>query len=176
MGYFSKDKYRGSYEAMFKAARSFIPEQERRSNMLKLFRLVAFSYAIENGDAHLKNFGLLYETADTARLAPAYDLVTTTTFDSLRHDSPALTLGGRKVWDAWGTLEQVATQTLLLRTDEVRGIFEDLHQGLSQANGLFRDALARRPEARKELERTAEAWDRGKARLGKYLLAVTARA
>jgi serine/threonine-protein kinase HipA len=43
--------------------------------------MVALSCAIENGDAHLKNFAVLYENAQSpVVLAPAYDLVSTTVY------------------------------------------------------------------------------------------------
>ncbi|MDE1998957.1 MAG: HipA domain-containing protein, partial [Burkholderiales bacterium] len=48
------------------------------------------------GDAHLKNFGLLYVDADgaDATLAPAFDIVNTTCY--IPDDGLALTLGGSK--------------------------------------------------------------------------------
>jgi len=51
---------------------------------------------VGNGDAHLKNFGLLYRDplgAD-ARLAPAYDIVNTTAY--IEEDTLALQLAGSK--------------------------------------------------------------------------------
>ena len=49
-----------------------------------------------NGDAHLKNFGLLYSepTQRDARLAPAYDIVNTTAY--IPEDVLALDLVGNK--------------------------------------------------------------------------------
>jgi len=44
----------------------------------KLFTLIALNCALHNGDAHLKNFGVVYDGVQgAARLAPVYDLVTT---------------------------------------------------------------------------------------------------
>ena len=52
--------------------------------------------AAGNGDAHLKNFGVLYAdpTDKDVRMSPAYDLVNTTAY--IRNDSLALTLGSSK--------------------------------------------------------------------------------
>ncbi len=51
----------------------------------------------DNGDAHLKNFGILYEEGMQNRfLAPAYDVVNTLIY--LEKDKPALTMFGKKVW------------------------------------------------------------------------------
>lgn len=45
---------------------------------LKLWNRVIFNYLIGNTDAHIKNYGLLYNSSlDSIRLAPAYDMVCT---------------------------------------------------------------------------------------------------
>ena len=67
-----------------------------RSSLQQLFDSVALSCIIGNGDAHLKNFGLLYSepTKRDAQLAPAYDIVNTTAY--IPEDSLALDLAGNK--------------------------------------------------------------------------------
>jgi serine/threonine-protein kinase HipA len=57
---------------------------------------VTLSCIVGNGDAHLKNFGLLYSdpTQRDARLAPAYDIVNTTAY--IPEDVLALDLAGSK--------------------------------------------------------------------------------
>ncbi len=65
--------------------------------MEKLFTLIALNCALRNGDAHLKNFGIVYDDIQgEARLAPVYDLVTTSVY--LPKDSLALTLNGSTKW------------------------------------------------------------------------------
>jgi serine/threonine-protein kinase HipA len=40
----------------------------------KLFTLIVLNCALRNGDAHLKNFGIIYgDVLDEARLAPAVE-------------------------------------------------------------------------------------------------------
>jgi serine/threonine-protein kinase HipA len=46
----------------------------------RFFEQLAFSIMVRNGDAHLKNFGLLYANDDDAQLAPMFDVVTTTVY------------------------------------------------------------------------------------------------
>ncbi len=51
----------------------------------RFFEYVAFAVMVRNGDGHLKNFGLLYEhpaAVDSIRLAPLYDVVTTSVYGS----------------------------------------------------------------------------------------------
>src|SRR6202021_2670463 len=63
----------------------------------KLFTLIALNCALRNGDAHLKNFGIVYDDVlGEARLAPVYDLVTTSVY--LPKDRLALTLNGTTDW------------------------------------------------------------------------------
>jgi serine/threonine-protein kinase HipA len=53
--------------------------------------------AVENGDAHLKNFAVLYEHPEgQVRLAPVYDIIATTPYNA--RDVLALTLGGSKAF------------------------------------------------------------------------------
>ena len=54
------------------------------------FGSLVLSVMVRNGDAHLKNFGVLYASpGDTVALAPVYDVATTTAY--IRKDAPALT-------------------------------------------------------------------------------------
>jgi serine/threonine-protein kinase HipA len=60
-------------------------------------RRLVFAVLIGNGDAHLKNWSLLYPDGRTPTLAPAYDLVPTVAF--LPHQQLALSLGGTRNFD-----------------------------------------------------------------------------
>ena len=97
-GRVNEEKYQGSYENIAKAVRINCAPAHLSASMRGLFALVVLAVVLRNGDAHLKNFGLLYTdpTTDDVRLAPAYDLVTTTTY--LSADKLALKLGGSKAW------------------------------------------------------------------------------
>jgi serine/threonine-protein kinase HipA len=61
---------------------------------------------LRNGDAHLKNFGIVYDDVQSqARLAPVYDLVTTSVY--LPKDSMALTLNGSTRWPSAKDLQRL---------------------------------------------------------------------
>jgi len=62
---------------------------------------IAFNYLIGNADAHAKNFAFLYPELGIARLAPAYDLVSTYVYDHLTHDM-ATSING--MYDSRGIL------------------------------------------------------------------------
>lgn len=96
MGLAAKQKYSKSYSAIAKAIRLFCPPEQVQSSLAQLFAMVTLSCIVGNGDAHLKNFGLLYSdpTQRDARLAPAYDIVNTTAY--IPEDVLALDLVGNK--------------------------------------------------------------------------------
>ncbi|MBN8491251.1 MAG: type II toxin-antitoxin system HipA family toxin [Burkholderiales bacterium] len=89
-------KYEGSYEQLARFVELYCSPARRLQALSQLFDQVALSCILGNGDAHLKNFGVLYAdpTIDDVWLAPAYDLVNTTAY--IPEDSLALTLGGSK--------------------------------------------------------------------------------
>jgi serine/threonine-protein kinase HipA len=68
-------KYESSYEEVGLLIQKFVPTW--RIEIEKYFVLVVFNYIFSNGDAHLKNFGLLETGAGDFVLSPAYDLLNT---------------------------------------------------------------------------------------------------
>lgn len=78
----SDRKYQGSYEAIAELLRLLRLDRD----LPRFFEQVAFSIMVRNGDAHLKNFGVLYTHPSDARLAPMFDVVTTSIYESSRVD------------------------------------------------------------------------------------------
>jgi serine/threonine-protein kinase HipA len=89
-------KYEGRYEDIAKLIGAYCSPEHVRESLAQLFDIVALSCVLGNGDAHLKNFGLLYADVESGpvRLAPAFDIVNTTCY--LPQDALALSLGGNK--------------------------------------------------------------------------------
>ena len=86
-----KDKYDGSAELCVKIVRKFATEP--LIEVQKLYRLILFSWWMQNGDMHLKNFSLLTTSEGIRRLSPAYDLVCTKLV--IPDDTLALPIDGR---------------------------------------------------------------------------------
>ena len=56
------EKYRGSYEtSIMKRFAQFANSPHVDEDLEKLFTLIALNCALRNGDAHLKNFGIVYD-------------------------------------------------------------------------------------------------------------------
>lgn len=91
----SHGRYEGSYEGVARRMADFVSPEALPQAREQYALMVAYACAIENGDAHLKNFAVMYESPDREiRLAPAFDIVSTTPY--LPRDTLALTLGGTK--------------------------------------------------------------------------------
>lgn len=79
---YGRYKYEGSYENIARALHLYCGAETPQS-LSRLFESVALSIMVRNGDAHLKNFGVLYDhphAMQPPRLAPVYDIVTTTAY------------------------------------------------------------------------------------------------
>lgn len=88
-----EDKYNSSFEQIGKRIKelSEIPGLDVQD----FYTRVLFFFIIGNGDAHLKNFSILYDERGNIRLSPAYDIVSSKLVIP-REDDTALTLNGKK--------------------------------------------------------------------------------
>ena len=73
----SDRKYQGSYQRIAELLRQL---RLHSDNLHRFFQQVAFSVMVRNGDAHLKNFGVLYRSSAEVWLAPMFDVVTTSVY------------------------------------------------------------------------------------------------
>lgn len=88
-------KYEGSYGLLLKLLRLYCSPQHLPAARAQLFDMVALSCMLGNGDAHMKNFGVLYDDVQgEVRMAPAYDIVCTRLY--LPDDNLALALAGNR--------------------------------------------------------------------------------
>jgi serine/threonine-protein kinase HipA len=126
------DKYKGSYETrLFKRARQFIDFDQHNRALEDLFKLFVLNCAIRNGDAHLKNFGIVYaDVTGPAGLAPIYDLVSTQPY--LPKDPMALTLNGSTNWPDRKALTLLAQTRCDLSTQTIKRVLEETADALSK--------------------------------------------
>jgi serine/threonine-protein kinase HipA len=107
-----EDKYEGSYESIAKTIKIFVSPKKRKRALCHFFKMIVLNNILKNGDAHLKNFGLLYSGIDDIDLAPAYDVVCTTSY--IKSDIPALHLLGSKKWQSKKMLLRFGIESCLL--------------------------------------------------------------
>jgi serine/threonine-protein kinase HipA len=71
---------------------------DRFEQLAEFTRRLVINILIGNGDAHLKNWSVIYKDKVTPHLSPAYDLVSTIQY--VQNDSLALNLGGEKHFES----------------------------------------------------------------------------
>ncbi|MEX1214646.1 type II toxin-antitoxin system HipA family toxin [Saccharospirillum sp.] len=131
-----EEKYSGSYEQLSKSLVAFLSLAHRKKGLHALFLSVLVSWAVRNGDAHLKNFGIVYDQPfGERRLAPTYDIVSTVPY--LSQDVPALTLAGRKVWWPLSYLVAFGRASCSLSHSEIRNALKTTGKSLQQQAQLI---------------------------------------
>ncbi|MEP3667790.1 MAG: type II toxin-antitoxin system HipA family toxin [Roseibium sp.] len=112
-GQVSEEKYQGNIEKnLFKKLES-VSGKDARKNMEDLYKILVTNIGLRNGDAHLKNFAVLFEDAKdgAVKLAPAYDIVTTRAW--IKADMMALKYSGTNRWPNEKSLIQMGARAKL---------------------------------------------------------------
>src|SRR5208283_3566647 len=140
------EKYRGSYEtSIMKRFAEFANSPHVGEDLERLFTLIAINCALRNGDAHLKNFGIVYDDVEgEARLAPVYDLVTTSVY--LPKDSMALTLNGTTKWVSAKELQRLGETRLGGSPARVREILERINGAIADTSKELRAYIKDHPD------------------------------
>lgn len=163
----SDRKYQGSYQRVAELLRQF---QLHSSNLHRFFEQVAFSIMVRNGDAHLKNFGLLYRSREEVWLAPMFDVVTTSIYKytqspggpELEDRTLALKLfAGKHQTKAYPTTEELVdfgrrVCGVAQPADVIARIADAMGKTLDEAKGDARVTAAL-------WEQMAQAWEEGRA-------------
>jgi serine/threonine-protein kinase HipA len=156
----TSQKYGSSYERVARTLSNFVSGEFLQAAREQFFASLVLSCMVRNGDAHLKNFGVLYERPGGAiRMAPLYDVVTTTAY--LRQDVPALTLAGTKKWWSRKMLEKFAVTHLALPVGRIGHIFETVAEAVTATRGMIPEYISDHPEFREVGGLMLAAWDTG---------------
>lgn len=167
-------KYRQSYETVAEAIKLFCGTNAVASAQA-FFEYFVLCVAVRNGDAHLKNFGLLYEhpAAAAPRLAPLYDVVTTAAYDDYNRltqqlftdRTMALKLNKKKTYPSREELIAFGKQHCYVQKPEA--LIERIGDGMSAALHAHRDRV---PTA--FYERLRSEWETGLGSLGPSMVYV----
>lgn len=139
-------KYSGSYEtSILKRFQRFANSPHVYADLEKLFTLIALNCALRNGDAHLKNFGIVYDNVlGEARLAPVYDLVTTAVY--LPKDSMALTLNGSTRWPTARELQRLGETRAGGTPAQIRNILDRIAEAIHSTSADLRLYMKEHPD------------------------------
>lgn len=115
------EKYSGSYEQVAKVI--YTITTNKLDSMKSLYKVIVMNYLLKNGDAHLKNFGILYND-DFSKIwfSPAYDVVNTQVY--FYKDKPALTIQGKKLWLGKKELVKFGENDCYLSKEEASNIYD----------------------------------------------------
>jgi len=157
------EKYRGSYEtSVMRRFGQFANSTHVTEDLEKLFTLIALNCALRNGDAHLKNFGIVYDDVQgEARLAPVYDLVTTSIY--LPKDSLALTLNGTTKWPSAKELRKLGETRTGATPAKIRPILERIDEAIQETAKEVRSYIKRHPDFKELGQRMLQEWKEGSA-------------
>lgn len=156
----AEEKYSGSYENVTKRIRQFVSPGEVRPALEQFFKSLALSCAVQNGDAHLKNFGVIYDNPEgTVKLAKAYDIVSTTPY--LPADSLALTLGGSKRWPKAKALLAFGRTHCGFSDGRVRALLGEVAEGIVCAAHDMQAHIRDRPEFAEVGNKMLAIWNGG---------------
>ncbi|MDE1186328.1 MAG: type II toxin-antitoxin system HipA family toxin [Pantoea sp.] len=133
----SDHKYSGSYETGAKIVSLFTRDQ---SQVELYWRYVLFSCMVGNGDAHLKNFSLVYpaESEASPRLSPLYDVVNTLIYPTNDNDL-ALKLNKSKQFPDRASLIKFGRELKIINPSHVLEQFADVISDQLANQALFAD-------------------------------------
>ena len=134
-------------ESCANTIRQFVSPKSVAQALADFFKLSVINILVRNGDAHLKNSGIIYNDLiafkqgtlpkQERQLAPVFDVVSTVVY--IKNDSMALTLSGSKRWPKWKVLEQFAITHCGLTKKNANLILADVYQAASDTLPILED-------------------------------------
>lgn len=151
------EKYNGSYEEVIRIIKDVVAPQYRKSAIRTFFTAIIMNHLLQNGDGHLKNYGVLYEhDYQDARLAPIYDVITTTVY--IKNDIPALKLSDEKVWFKEKTYHSFAKKSCNISQKEYEEILQTCYQSIQTTKKEIDTYAKENPDTFTFLESLKDVW------------------
>lgn len=118
------DKYASSAERIVGMLKAACDSSTVTCSLDGFFAQYLLASVIRNGDAHLKNFGLLYGQTHPATLSPVYDMLSMAVYAPRRNDGDAadgmaLTLDGSRRWPSPSMLDGLARRCGVSRDRQI---------------------------------------------------------
>ncbi|MGH4012287.1 MAG: type II toxin-antitoxin system HipA family toxin [Pseudonocardiaceae bacterium] len=159
---YPEDKYLGNYETVAALAH----RGHDLDGLREFARRLAFTVLIANGDAHLKNWSLIYTDPRMPRLAPAYDMVSTAYYLGDR-EKLGLKFGGTRRFDEVhvATFERLQRRLQAPRA-ELAACVAELVEQVKLHWPEHRDQLAINPELASSVESNIASGSRSLLRRG----------
>ena len=137
-----EQKYKGSYEQIAKIIYGY--STNKKESMKQFYITIVMNFLLKNGDAHLKNFGLLYDKdIQEIKFSPVYDVVNTVVY--IFKDKPALTLNGQKIWHSKDILIEFGIKQCFIKKEEALKIWENCIEVIRELIEELREYIALNP-------------------------------
>lgn len=150
-----RDKYaRDKYQSTFETVAALSYRGRDVDSLRESARRIAFSVVVGNGDAHLKNWSLIYRDGRTPALSPVYDLVSTVPYaPSDEPEDLGLKFGGSKRFEgvrlaAFERLEGVLDARFTPSGAYLADVAEETARAVREQWPAHEEALAGNPEIR----------------------------
>ena len=134
LGEIGDNKYRRDYGTMISEIEDVIEFDQQTKATNDLIKSIVMNWMLGNGDAHLKNYGVLYDNPHNASLSPFYDVVCTRAY--IPDDIPALALSEEHYSKAqWpeDKLREFAMEYGYFSKKELEQMFEECRQAISDS-------------------------------------------
>lgn len=141
----TREKYDASLESCAHTIKQFVSAEYQAQALYDFFKLTLINIKIKNGDAHLKNSGVIYSNLSQyklgempragRKLAPIFDIVSTAAY--IKNDTMALTLGGTKRWPKYKALQQFAKLHCSLNTKKMNRAIDEVEQASETTYALL---------------------------------------
>ena len=152
-------KYDTSIENLTQALLGAVPGMHRRAAAVSLFTLTVVNTLIRNGDAHLKNYAIMYDRPGQARLSKCYDINTTVAYPNLRSDKPALRMHGSHRWPMEKELLRYGRQECQLETRTCKKLINDVISAVEETGKTIPAVIAAHPGAEHVLSAMVAQWN-----------------
>ena len=154
------DKYEGSYEEVIRVIKDVVSPPHRKRAIKSLFTALVMNHFLRNGDGHLKNYGVLYENDyEDARLAPIYDVITTTCY--IKKDIPALRMSDAKLWWKQKTYKTFAKLSCGLTDKEYGEVIQQCQNAIAITKKEIQSYTCKEEKVKDFLVHLASCWRDG---------------
>ena len=129
-------KYETTWERIAKAVKDHVPGMRHHETFKHLASTILLTYALRNADCHSKNIALLYSSRADVRIAPIYDMLTTSIYTGYQHSPPGISFMGKKTWTPGKNLEKFLTACFGVTPREQSEIVEKISDAIADTTPL----------------------------------------
>ena len=160
----SHGRYDGSYEGIARRMTDYVSPRALARAKDQFALMVVYSCTVGNGDAHRKNFSVIYrQPEDEVTLSPAYDIVSTLPY--IAKDTLALELSGTREFPDRARLLKFVRQVTGKTEKAAQQLLDQVVPGIDVALQHACDYGRRHADAAGFAERIGEAMHAGLKRL-----------